>query len=99
MTGVLAAGEGAALAGLITYFLILLIPVLLCIFSGRLLFLFSAGVTASRTWHGYISPFVHGTLLKSNQHIDSFRVSGSCFFGAINYFCLWLHFAIELCTI
>ncbi|MBO7689270.1 MAG: hypothetical protein J6T14_00300 [Clostridia bacterium] len=33
MTGVLAAGEGAALAGLITYFLILLIPVLLCIFG------------------------------------------------------------------
>lgn len=33
MTGVLPAGEGAALAGLITYFLILLIPVLFCIFG------------------------------------------------------------------
>lgn len=33
MTGVLAAGEGAALAGLITYFLILLIPILFLIFG------------------------------------------------------------------
>ena len=33
MTGVLPAGEGAALAGLITYFFILLIPVLFCVFG------------------------------------------------------------------
>ena len=33
MTGVLAAGEGVALAGLITYFLILLIPILFLIFG------------------------------------------------------------------